>query len=130
MKEVPVPPENPPFKHKSMNVIQIDQADAELARQVMEVSPVSSYSQPHVDNLKDSMRSENFFLSKMNQSASASHEDLHNIDGDPEVLAQLNKLNCQPMASPHNLINTTPMSQDGTDQKIKIEICGRPQEPR
>jgi hypothetical protein len=45
----------------------VDDEEAELARQVMEVSPaVSEGSRSNIkDDLKESLRSENFFLNKM-----------------------------------------------------------------
>lgn len=54
------------------------------------------------------MKRSNFFVNRMNQSGSTSHDDLHN---DPSVLKQLNNLNTQPLASP-TMPNTTPLSTD------------------
>ena len=94
------------------NVIQLDQGKLSLAKQLMdEGSPNSIQSHPNVLNqeeLKESMRRSNFFVNRMNQSGSTSHDDLHN---DPSVLKQLNNLNTQPLASP-TMPNTTPLSTD------------------
>ena len=58
----------------------------------------------HKEELKVSMKRDNFFLDKMAPSGSTSHDEL-------KIEHQLNQLNTQPLASP-TMPNTTPLSAD------------------
>ena len=81
----------------------MDQNMVDLAKQVMDVSPHSVYSQPqslNQENIQNKVRQGNFFISSSHDSLdNANHDDKE----DPDVLQQINALHPQPLASPHNL---------------------------
>lgn len=62
---------------------EIDEEEAELARKVMEVSPKPSSEGSHSnikDELKESLRSENFFLNKMDSTGPATQQTSQSKD--------------------------------------------------
>ncbi len=64
--------------------VLLDEEEADLARQVMEVSSAQSNGSPTPlkDELKESLRSQNFFMSKMDGAAAAGQSPKGGLEGD------------------------------------------------
>ena len=116
---------NPNFS----NMVHVDNARKNLVNKIMDQESLQSPSQPNNtlshEELKNSVKREDYFINKLTSSNTGSHDDLH-------ATSEQNISSKQRLEGDPNMIpSTTPLSAES--QAIKIEISGKPedgQDPR